>query len=430
MKREPLGHGSVCMTEITDGKAPAIAVNPLRPKRRTCLLSAAALCLAAVLLSGCVKKYVRSDIASYAKKVASRSTLTVSEGYMEIQEDEEGYLDHLWTVTDEESGLVFHVLDDYYWAMEEVENQLLNDYDSAAFIFLLDSGKIPPAEGITLRKSDFSGMVQAELFCGFSDLAGLMECYGELQGLRRAAEEAGYPGLHVPYTVRYQNPLRGAVDYAVDTGDTTGDLGSLDGEALSLMKKNYLACALDYRFEDALAEFSPEEVYAVVHAPDSVRIYKAEDAAQAGDADGGGHGDAEGSAAAGASGPEGAQSAAEQDAAGRVYYEGVIGSPKYSGISFGTLYELLRQEGREPRGNAWHFTCRDTEGAELEFSYDFHDLSGFNDAQGRLKKGYYYIRDGRKVRMSAYYANHFDASEIEALTGLKVAEDRPYVTGN
>ena len=30
--------------------------------------------------------------------------------------------------------------------------------------------------------------------------------------------------------------------------------------------------------------------------------------------------------------------------------------------------------------------------------------------------------------MSAYYANHFEASEIEALTGLKVGEDRPYLT--
>ena len=96
------------------------------------------LLLAALLSCGCVKKYSRSEIASYAGKLTGRKNLTVSEGYQEIQEDEEGYLDHLWTVTDEDTGMVFHVLDDYYWSLEEVENQLLNDYDCAAFLFLLE----------------------------------------------------------------------------------------------------------------------------------------------------------------------------------------------------------------------------------------------------------------------------------------------------
>ena len=82
---------------------------------------------------------------------------------------------------------------------------------------------------------------------------------------------------------------------------------------------------------------------------------------------------------------------------------------------------------RTRRGGA----CRSRwapDGARIEISYDFDDLSGFNDKRGKLQKGYYYLRDDRKVRMSAYYANHFEASEIEALTGLKVGEDRPYLT--
>ena len=55
----------------------------------------------ALLLSGCVKKYTRSDIKAYARKITGHRELTVSETYKEILEDEEGYLDHLWTVTDE-----------------------------------------------------------------------------------------------------------------------------------------------------------------------------------------------------------------------------------------------------------------------------------------------------------------------------------------
>jgi len=380
--------------------------------RGRCFLIPFILLLVILLSAGCVKKYGRSDIASYAGKLTGRKNLTVSEGYQEIQEDEEGYLDHLWTVTDEDTGMVFHVLDDYYWALEEVENQLLNDYDSAAFLFLLESGRIPSENGVSLKRSEQSGMQRAELSCSFTDMAGLTECYSELQSIRKAVEEAGFPGLKVAYTVKYKNPLRGAVDYPVDEGDTTGELGSLDEDALALMKKNYLVCALDYRFESALDEFTRDEIDAVVHSPDSVRIYK------------GGRAD---SSAGNTEDKEGKDSG--QVADDRVFYEGMIGSPKYNGISFGTLYELLLQEGRKPEGTPWHFTCTGQDGSKLEFSYDFHDLSGFNDKEGRLKKGYYYLRDDRKIRISAYYANHFEASEIEALTGIKVAEDRPYVTG-
>ena len=217
----------------------------------------------------------------------------------------------------------------------------------------------------------------------------------------------------VPYTVKYKNPLRNVVDYTIDEGDTSGELGSLDEAAFARMKKNYLACSLDYRFESALKDFTSGEIDALVHSPDSVRIYRFE-------------GQESGAGNTAERGEEGGSPTAGE----RTYYEGMIGSPKYAGISFGTLYELLLQEGRNPEGSPWHFRCTGQDGAKLEFSYDFNDLSGFNDAEGRLKKGYYYLRDDRKIRMSSYYANHFDASEIEALTGLRVAEDRPYVTGN
>ena len=383
-------------------------------KERTAETGAAALILlllavSAILLGGCVKKYSRNDIRAYARKITGLKNLTVSEQYEEIMEDEEGYLDHLWTVTDEDSGITFHILDDYYWALEEVENKLLDDYDSSVFFFLLDKKKIPPDNRLSLKKTENSGLVQAQLVCSFSDLQGLNNCYEDLRSVRAALEEAGYPGLKVPYTVKYNNPIRGAVDYKIDEGDTTGDVGSVDENALREMRRNYLLCALDYRFEEALGEFGEDEIDALVHGETTVRIYKRPPEA----ADTGGTGTA---------------AAVQYKPSEEEYYEGVIGSPRYLGISFGTLYELLRQEGYQPGGNAWHFSVIVPDGSRLEFSYDFNDLSGYNDSRGKLQKGYYYIRDGKKVRMESYYANHFDASEIERLTGLRVAEDRPPLT--
>lgn len=359
---------------------------------------------AALLLSGCVKKYTRSDIRSYARKITGHRELTVSEDYEEILEDEEGYLDHLWTVSDEESGITFHVLDDYYWALEAVENRLLDDYDSAVFLSLLKEGKIPKKTKLSLKKETFSGLAEAELICSFQNMDELEQCYGDLLAVRTALEKAGFPGLKVNYTVQYNNPIRNAVDYEIDEGDTAGEIGSIGEEDLVRMRTNYLACALDYRFEDALKEFGEEEIDALVHAQNTVRIYRPSEKESA--ADGGDQ--------------VITNAPSEEDC-----FQEVIGSPKYAGISFGTLYELLRTEGFDPEGDAWHFSVTGADGSRLEFSYDFNDLSGYNDAKGKLQKGYYYVVDDKKVRMSEYYDNHFAASEIEKLTGMKVAEFRP-----
>ena len=376
-------------------------------KHKKSMISAGVLMIliaSALLLSGCVKKYTRSDIKAYARKITGHRELTVSETYKEILEDEEGYLDHLWTVTDEESGITFHVLDDYYWALEAVENKLLDDYDSAVFLSLLKDGKIPKGTRLSLKTEDFSGLADAELVCSFQDMEGLEQCYHDLLTVRTALEQAGFPGLKVVYCVQYSNPIRGAVDYEIDEGDTTGEVGSVGEEDLAQMRRNYLACALDYRFEDALKEFSQEEIDALVHAQNTVRIYRPSEN-RPGTEDG----------------EETLSDAPSEEAC----FQGVIGSPKYAGISFGTLYELLRIEGRDPKGNAWHFSVTGADGSRLEFSYDFNDLSGYNDAKGKLQKGYYYMLDDKKVRMSEYYDNHFAASEIAKLTGLRVAEFRP-----
>ena len=90
-------------------------------------------------------------------------------------------------------------------------------------------------------------------------------------------DEEGYGDLKVNYTVQYEHPLSSAVEYEVQEGITTGEIGSLDESAYELMRKNYLACVMDYRFDDALKEFTQEEIDALVHAPDTVRIYKTED---------------------------------------------------------------------------------------------------------------------------------------------------------
>lgn len=355
-------------------------------------MAACAVLFSAFLLGGCVRKYTRGEIRAYAMKETGRSGIEVADGYREIQEDEEGYLDHLWEVTDKESGIVFHVLDDYFWSMEKVHNELKNDFDACAYLALLEAGELPRPENLSLRKTEESGLVKVQLLCGFKDLAELEACHESLLEQRRILEENGFTGDGITYVARYENPLRRAIDFEIDEGDTDGSLGSVGEESLALMRSRCLACALDYRFEDALAEFGREEIEAMVQDPRSVRIYRKQ-------ADGQG---------------------------GRRYYEGLTASPKFAGISFGTLFEILVQDGMEPKGDSWHYSFTGADGSSYEISYDFNDLSGFNDSRGRLRNGYYYIRDGKKVRMGAFYENHFDASRVSGMTGVGVAEERPH----
>ena len=192
-----------------------------------------------------IRLYLTSN--PYARKLTGREHLSVSEGYVEIQEDEEGYLDHLWTITDEDSGVVFHILDDYYWALEAVENQLLYDYDSSVFLWMLDQEMFPATEGLYLKKTSQSGLVTAEILCGYTDGQSLRKLYEELLSLRTTAVDEGYGDLKVKYTVQYEHPLSSAVEYEVQEGITTGEIGSLDESAYELMRKNYLACVMDYR---------------------------------------------------------------------------------------------------------------------------------------------------------------------------------------
>ena len=159
-----------------------------------------------------------------------------------------------------------------------------------------------------------------------------------------------------------------------------------EAELKSGYEEKYLLCALDYRFDDAIADFTDQEIKEIVSDSNNVeRLGIVKDGKT-------------------------------------VMYEDLIANGVGYGVSFGSLYEVLKREGLDVSGTDQHYSFTGKDGHVYEISYDFNDLEteDYKDNDGKMIKGYYYIKDGEKTAMYAYKYNHFTANEIKEITGLEV----------
>ena len=185
------------------------------------------------------------------------------------------------------------------------------------------------------------------------------------------------------------HPLRNVTDYVIDDADI---FGSTDREkSWDEMLAEYITTILDYRYDTSLvteeqidAALADYEMRVGIYRGDAVdrELYE----------------------------PEKIE-----------YYDDIIANKYYYGISFGSLYEILRREGFDVSGDVWHYSFTGADGSVYEISYDFID-SLYTDYDYTPRDGYYYLRDGEVQTMGAYFHNHFTVREIEELTGLKLVD--------
>lgn len=338
--------------------------------------------LTGVITTGCVTEYDRDDIAEYVRGLGVDGV--VSDSYA-VVEDKKGYDDRYWTVT-LDNGLTFHVIDDYGWGMESVSNYLRDDYSESALAFIADS--LPEFE--YLRFVIESGdEYSAHVVASYTTPDELKACRNELAALRVAFTDLGFDGLSVRYTLEYMHPLRNVTDYVIDDADI---FGSTDSEkSWDEMLAEYITTILDYRYDTSLvteeqidAALADYEMRVGIYRGNAVdrELYE----------------------------PEKIE-----------YYDDIIANKYYYGISFGSLYEILRREGFDVSGDAWHYSFTGADGSVYEISYDFID-SLYTDYDYTPRDGYYYLRDGEVQTMGAYFYNHFTVREIEELTGLKLVD--------
>lgn len=343
------------------------------------------LCIASMIFSGCVTDYEKSDIEKEISENIGVKNAIVFPVYTEFK-GEDGYTDRIWTAKIPDSGIEFHVIDDYHWGMESVTNYLKNDYDEAVLAYI--ETQLPKFEYIKTSTYKKDGIFYGEITGKYENLQELKECHDELENIKKAFVDLGYDNLQIAYQIEYVHPLRNVTDYVIDDGDTWGNTKSID--SFEDMKKEYITTVLDYRYED-LQSFSPEEIKSSLdNYMYPVGIYRGNQTDKS-----------------------------LYDESDIEYYDDIIANKYAYGISFGSLYEILKRENMNPEGDYWHYSFTGADGSVYEISYDFNDYP-FTDSYSETRNGYYYIKDGEKVPMNYYFYNHFTESEVYNMTGLNI----------
>lgn len=329
------------------------------------------------LLTGCAEDYNRSDIKNYVKENYSLSDFKVSRTYEEV-EGEDGNIDRLWTVEDEEHNITFRVLDDYRFLGEAPwpSNDLFDDYEISLFTSLYQ--KSEKKDNIYFMTDDKESLVEGELLCYYKNKDELTDCYDSIMYYKNELRQSGYE-LSIRYTVKYDFEFRFIGDTQDESGDTSGFLDDFNENEYEDMIYNYYSTVLFYQLEDALSEMTPADKELVMNHENTHRIFKRND-----------------------------QGSLE-------YYDDVIAGSFE--ISFGGLYKILKQENFNVVGDASHYTVK-VNSDVYEFSYDYNDLL-YEEYDGDFY-GYYYKKNGQKIKMNFHYENYLIAKEINEMFGLNI----------
>ena len=336
----------------------------------------------ALLLGGCRTEYDRRDIFQYLKGQYNMPGFVVGNEPKEMK-DGQGYTDYLWTVRlKNDSELVFHVLDDTGWGMESVSNYLWTDFDDVVMCHRYEEyGGIPQFQLEAIRDEEHDVMISSTLTASYETVQQLQKLFDELQEFSEFYEENGY-GTRSRVSIQMENPLRYRCKYVVDDGDYVSSSKAFTAEDYEKALNKYIFTCMDYRFEEQLKQFTKEEI-AKALSEYSYCIGISRDGTEDGEPD---------------------------------YYEDLCANQYAYGVSFGTLYEILSREDWDITGNSWHYSFEGADGCNYEISYDFCDYP-FKTDEGTCN-GYYFLKDGEKVPMAAYFYNHFTKREIREMTGL------------
>ena len=335
-----------------------------------------------LMLSGCTKEFQQNDIASYIKDNYGVESVKVS-SQCEIWEDEEGYEDKIWKCKIPDTiGIVFYVVDDYGWGMESVSNYLWTNFDDAVAEYVYD--EYDGWDNIDLIKHQNCGVDIVTYYGQFKDLYELRSLFDEYERFLITSSGVNYIYSYdtgVSFKFEFDNPIRNTVDYTVTDGDYRGTLSNDNELSYEEALNNYILTCIDYRFDD-IWEFTEEEIHDAMKTCDHrIAISRSGD----------------------------------ENGEWEIYDD--LCASKYSyGISFGTLYEILVRENYPVEGDCNHYSFVGVDGSVYEISYDFNDYEYEDDDETHL--GYYYIKNGTKEPMRAYFYNHFKEKAIYNMTGI------------
>ena len=366
------------------------------------------------LLSGCkhAVNLGKSYIELYVRENIGLTDFEVSSHPISVKPESSNLTDRLWTVTDNITGVEFHVLDDHIGPGEYslgTSNELVNDYGQK--LILKYAGELPDLSQVDYEFADKQrvyagktydyyehvreyGFESGYLIGSYRTRTELKKLFDEVGILGEAIKELdAVPPKELYVYFRYMFEDRDGITDGYDAEDLADGMVSVysskDGREseYETYEPNFLEMLLWFRCdEEALGEYTHEEIVNFVTKTDYISrlgVY---------------HGDND-----------------QPD-----MYDDItsIRLNWKTPVSFGSLFEILKRENYPVEGTARYFKFTGFDGSEYEISYDFKDDPEEYDYGYR----WYYIKNGEKIPLSEDHIYAFSFKQVFEMTGVKVTD--------
>lgn len=349
------------------------------------------LCLFITLtLPGCGKYYDKDYIQNSVSNYLEAENFVLSDEYV-MSEDRDGCVDRIWTAAIPDSGVKFHIIDDFYPGDDNPSHIIDTDYSEA--LLYHNRHLLPQTEYLKIYSyKDSRGIYNGMIIGSFTDLDSLEKCWQELEKINDALRDINSNRFSITYRISYMYPMRRNTTRRDTRGDGHGSIGYGFGEIdLETIKDKFIKAAVYYKF-DISGQFTDRRIEKALEnyrAP--LGIYRG-------------------------------RQTEEDDFRERniEYYPGIIADLYGRGISFGSLYEVLKLEGFDVQGDAARYSFSAPDGSVYEMSYDFCDLAF--QYEDYIENGYYYLHDGNPVMVEGYFYPCLTTEQIYEMTGLRLVD--------
>lgn len=308
-----------------------------------------------------------------------------SESYEEVIGDD-GYTDKVWNVTDE-NGVEYHIIDDYAWRGETLQNSLTDDYEYSVLT------KLEPEHSYEVY-GDISNQYATVVYA-FETLDDIDKAIQDLNSLtEQLSQYKNFSLSDVRYSIQYTNQYTQIYDSS-DSQDIrlSGYLDdtTIDESDIQKVINDSQECQIQFGDCDSpiLQGLSEDDIGNLIETQEN-KIVDITD-------------------------PE-----------NTVGYP-VLAMDRRDVIQFGELYNLLKNSKKDfsLNGDFEHYTFVGVDDKTYEVQYSLNDLDltqfGYeNHVNSESDTGYFYIVDETPVPCNLYFENWFDFNKVYDMTGIKI----------
>ena len=334
------------------------------------------LCFLMLLLTGCrLTHYTRKEARRYLKEQFPGEDFQISFFYKTRPSQRgtgRGYRDRVWNVRmKDKTKLSFEVVSNEAYGRESVDHWLTTNYDHVYGKYYFEQYQKNESTSFFFDKEGSSAWLKTK----YLNRTKLNEAISEAWNINEYIKSQNH-FLEPTYEFKIISPL----DQVYEENDTTywtHEFTSKE-ELLEAVTCSYALYCAKYRLN--INEFKDQELrdwIASDNRSDIVQIVR-------------------------------------EDGTYEIYDDLIF---KSSGISFGTLYEVLSRNGFHTEGTPERFSVVGIHNDEYEFSYSYHNCySGKSD-----KTGYYYKKNGEIIPMKDNMQCWIKKSLFEEISGMSYA---------